>query len=223
MKTDILIRKDVMDELGLEPLLKANEIGVAVKNGIVTLSGMVDTYTKKITAEQAAQRVAGVRAIAEDIVVKPGGNSRKTDSEIAEAVMNALKWHSAVQEDRIRVKVEDGFVTLEGEVEWEFQKNSAQYMVENLQGVSGITNKITLIPTVSHGDVKRSIHSSFHRHATLDANKIIIQSEGNKVVLNGTVRSFAEKKDAENAAWLVPGVNKVENKLKIESGIVVNE
>ena len=220
MKTDQEIQNDVMDELKWEPFLTASEIGVAVKNGIVTLSGTVDRYAKKIAAETAAKKVNGVKAVAEDIEVKLGTSSKKNDTEIAEAALTALKWHSAMQENKIKISVENGWVTLEGDVDWEFQRNSAKYMVENLIGVVGITNNIKIKTVVASTDVKRKIASAFHRSATVDSEKINITLEGTKVILSGKVRSFAEKKDAENAAWLAPGVNSIENKLEIDSEVL---
>lgn len=220
MKTDAEIQKNVMDELKWIPLLKSAEIGVAVKNGVVTISGIVDTYSKKVSAEKAAARVAGVRAVAEDIEVKVSGTGKRTDTEIAEAVLNALKWHSAMQDNKIKVKVDNGWVTLEGEVEWEFQRSAARLMVEDLQGVVGIINSIRIASKLSASDVKSKISSAFHRSATVDAEKIDISVEEHKVVLKGKVRSYAEKKDAENAAWLAPGVNTVDNQIEIDYGIL---
>lgn len=219
MKTDSEIQKNVMAELKWTPQLNSTEIGVAVKNGIVTLSGTVDTYGKKVAAENAAKKLAGVKAVAEDIEVKLSNTGKRNDSEIAEAVVNALKWHSAVQEEKIKVKVENGWVTLEGEVEWEFQKNAARIMIENLIGVVGISNMIKIVPILSAKEVKNKISSAFQRSATIDAEKVNIEVEGGKIILTGKVRSYAEKKDAETAAWLAPGVNKVENRLDVDMAI----
>lgn len=219
MKTDVEIQNDVIEELRWEPLLNASEIGVAVKDGIVTLSGVVSTFGKKIAAENAAKRVYGVKAVAEDIEVKLVEGGRKNDTEIAGAVMNALKWHSAVQENKIQVKVENGWVTLEGEVEWEFQKAAARSMVQDLSGVVGILNKIRIVPSVKAEDIKRKISAAFHRSATLDAEKIHLDISGSKVTLTGKVRSFVEKRDAERAAWLAPGVDKVDNRLEIDTEV----
>lgn len=216
MKTDAEIQKDVMDELKWVPLLKSTEIGVGVKNGIVTLSGVLDTYGKKALAEKAATRVAGVKAVADDLEVKLSPGGKRTDTEIAEAVLNALKWHSAMQENKIKVKVDNGWVTLEGECEWAFQRTAAATMVKDLMGVTGIANNIKIVPALSAHEVKHKIAAAFHRSATVDSGKVNIQVIGNKVTLTGTVRSFVEKKDAENAAWLAPGVNAVENKLSID-------
>ena len=219
MKTDAEIQKDVMDELKWEPFLNASEIGVAVKNAVVTLSGTVDTYSKKEEAENAAKRVSGVKAVAEDIEVKPFATSMKNDTEIARMIADSLKWHSAVQEEKIKVKVEDGWVTLEGEVEWEYQKDAARNAIKNLSSVKGISNLITVKPSVTAKDIKQKIALAFHRSATIDAGKIEIDIIGNKAILSGKVRSWAEKKDAENAAWKAQGITSIENKLIIDTEV----
>ena len=219
MKTDIEIQKDVMDELKWEPLLSASEIGVAVKQGVVTLSGTVDSFSKKEEAENAAKRVSGVKAMAEDIEVKPFATNQKNDTEIARMIADSLKWHSAVQEDKIKVKVEDGWVTLEGEVEWEYQKDAIKNSIKNLVGIIGISNIISVKPTITAKDIKQKISLAFHRSATLDAGRIDIEIQGNKAILSGRVRSWAEKNDAENAAWKAQGITSIENKLIIDSGV----
>lgn len=221
MKTDSQIQKDVLSELKWHPFLKASEIGVAVKNGIVTLSGTVDTYAKKLQAEKSAKGVDGVRAVAEDIVVRPYPDVTKSDSDLAAAVVNSLKWHSAVADDKIKIKVEDGWVTLDGTAEWGFQKEAAQSAVENLNAVRGVINNIVVTTLVEPEDVQKQISQAFHRSATIDAKNIIIDALGSKVVLKGKVRSFAEKRDAESAAWQAPGVRKVENKLEVERPLLV--
>ncbi len=216
MTSDMQIQKDVMEELRWQPYLKASEIGVAVKNGIVTLSGIVDTYSKKLTAEKAAKKVTGVKAVAEDIQVGISPGFKKTDAEIAEAVLNALKWHTAVQEEKIKVKVEDGHVKLEGEVEWEYQRSNAKSAIQYLNGVRSVLNLISLKPTISAFDIQQKISSAFHRSATVDAGKVMAEVKGSKVILSGTVRSLAEKDDAEIAAWNAPGVTSVESRIEID-------
>lgn len=216
MKSDYQIQEDVMEELKWQPFLKASEIGVAVKNGVVTLSGHVDSYSKKVAAENAAKKVVGVKAVAEEIEVGISPSHRKTDAEIAEAVLNALKWHNAVQEEKIKIKVEDGYVKLEGEVEWDYQRTMAKTAIENLAGVRFVTNLITVKPKISSSDIQKKINAAFHRSASIDSSKIETEVDGSKVTLKGTVRSLAEKEDAENAAWFAPGVTNVINKIVIE-------
>lgn len=216
MKTDIQIQKDVMDELKWQPFLQSSEIGVSVKDGVVTLSGHVNNYGKKLAAENAAKKVSGVKAIAEDIRVGVSPSYRKTDMEIAVAVINALKWHTAIPDDRIKIKVEDGVVKLEGEVEWDFQRTSAKNAVQYLTGVHSVLNLITVSQKLSADDLEKKIRAAFHRSATIDSGKVNVAVLGNKAILTGTVRSFAEKEEAEDAVWAAPGVFSLESKLVVE-------
>lgn len=189
---------------------------MAVKKGIVTLSGQVDSYSKKLAAENATKKIAGVKAIALDIQIGVAPANKKTDTEIAEAVLNALKWHTAIPDEKIKVKVENGMVRLEGEVEWEFLRHNATRAVENLTGVRSVINLITIKSKVSPTDIQRRISAAFHRSATIEASRIITEVDGNRVVLRGKVRTFSEKEDAEDAAWAAPGVMNVVSYLEIE-------
>jgi osmotically-inducible protein OsmY len=216
MKSDIEIQKDVIEQLKWEPFLNAAQIGVAVKNGIVTLSGQVDAYSKKILAEKTVKKVAGVKAIAEDLQVGISPAYKKTDAEIAETVINALKWHTMIPDDKIKVSVEDGNVKLEGDVEWEYQRNQAKTAIENLIGVRLVTNLVMVKPKVTPYELQQKINSAFQRSANIDSGRISAEVIGSRVILKGKVRSFAEKDDAENAVWAAPGIISVENKLSIE-------
>jgi len=216
MKSAMEIQKDVIEQLKWEPFLNAAQIGVAVKNGIVTLSGQVDAYSKKILAEKTTKKVAGVKAIAEDIQVGISPVYKKTDTEIAEAVVNALKWHTMIPDEKIKVSVEDGNVKLEGDVEWEYQRNQAKTAIENLTGVRFVTNLVAVKPKITPYELQQKINSSFQRSANIDSARITAEVLGSKVTLRGKVRSFSEKEDAENAVWSAPGVVSVENKLLIE-------
>ena len=210
-----------MEELNWEPILNACEIGVSVKNQVVTLSGTLETYSKKLAAETAAKRVSGVKAVALDIEVRPSSIGKRNDTEIAHAVVNALRWNSQVPDEKIKTKVEDGWVTLEGELEWEFQKTAAYKAVEDLLGVKGVINNLKLVSKIKPADIKLKITSALERSATLDAERISVETIGNKVILKGSVRSWAEKKDAEHAAFAAPGVTEVTNELLISSEVPV--
>ena len=205
-----------MAQLQWEPFLNAAQIGVAVKDGVVTLSGHVDSYSKKIGAEQAAKKILGVKAVAENIVVGVSPVYRRSDTEIAEAVVNALKWHSAVQEDKIKIKVEGGIVTLEGELEWNFQRQNAADAIRNLTGVLRVNNFIAVKPAATTKDIQEKVREALRRSATIDSDKITVSVVGNTATLTGSVRSLAEKEDAELAAWSGRGITAVENRLHIE-------
>ena len=215
MKTDTELHQDVMNELKWEPTLKAAEIGVAVKDGVVTLSGHVDSYVKKLVAERAAARVVGVRAVAEEIQVRLPGSLKRSDEDIAEMVANVLDWNVLVPYNRIKVHVQDGVVTLSGEVDWGYQKFAAEEAVRSLMGVVWLNNQITVKPAVEPQDVKDKIISAFQRNALLDSRRIKIETRGGKVILSGSVRSWGERAEAQWVAWAAPGVSDVENNIII--------
>ncbi len=211
MKTDAELQQDVMNELQWEPSIKAAEIGVSVADGVVTLSGCVDSYYKKWAAERAAARVFGVRAVAEAIQVRLPGSLKRSDGDIAQAASNALEWNVSVPYDRIKIRVQDGVLTLGGEVDWWYQKDAAEDTVRHLMGVVLVSNRIAIKPAVKPQDVKDKIESAFQRNALLDERRITAQTRGNKVILRGSVRSWAERAEAQWTAFAAPGVSEVEN------------
>ena len=215
MKTDTELQRDVMDELKWEPTIKAAEIGVGVKDGVVTLSGYVDSYYKKLAAERAAARVLGVRAVAEAIQIRLPGSLKRSDEDIARAAANALEWNVALPRDRVKVQVQDGAVALSGEVDWGYQKFVAEVAVRYLMGVVSVSNRITIKPTVEPQDVKGQVENAFRRNALLDARRITIETHGGWVILRGSVRNWAERAEAQWAAFAAPGVSEVENNIII--------
>ncbi len=217
-KTDEQIQRDVLDELKWDARVQPNEIGVAVKDGIVTLTGWVDSYTKKWAAEDAAKRVRGVKAVANDIEVRLPRAAERTDADLAAAALHALEWDAFVPIERLQVTVAKGWVTLEGAVDWEFQKEDAERVVRRLTGVRGVTNLITVKPHIqpSPAELKRKIEDALVRDAETDAQRITVEVQGSKVILRGKVRSWAERQEAERMAWSAPGVIEVENDILIE-------
>ena len=218
MRTDSDILKDVAAELKWEPGLRDDDIAVSVRDGVVTLAGFADSFADKWRAERVASRVKGVRAIANDVEVRLPSTSERPDPEIARAAVNALEWNILVPHDRLKVTVEKGWVTLEGEVDYYYQAEEAERSVRHLTGVKGATNLITVRsqPTPSVEEVKRRIKEALQRGAEFDADRIGVEVQGHKVILNGTVRSYAELRDAERAARNAPGIIDVENHLTVD-------
>ncbi|MGZ6218754.1 MAG: BON domain-containing protein [Syntrophales bacterium] len=213
--TEKEIQQAVLRELDWEPLVKSTEIGVSVKDGIVTLSGFVENYAKKYNAEKAAKRIYGVKAVVNDIQVKLASLDERTDEDIAKAALTALKARTTVPSDKIKVIVRDGWINLEGETDWNFQKEAAESAVRYLIGVKGVTNLITVKPRVSAADVKAKIDDALRRTAELDARRITVESTDGKVILHGSVRSWIEREEAQEAAWRAPGVREVENRITV--------
>ena len=212
MKTDAQLKNDVIEELKWEPTISSTNINVATDNGVVTLSGTVPHYAEKSAAERATQRVEGVKAIAEELEVHTDGIRK--DSEIAQAVVNTLRWHVWVP-SHVQATVENGWVTLAGCVNWEYQRISAKDSVSHLSGVKGVSNNITLTPSAQPTAIKVAIEKALMRDAEIDAENIDVSADGGKVTLAGTVSSFNEREEAETTAWRAPGVTSVENKLAV--------
>jgi osmotically-inducible protein OsmY len=218
-RTDTDIQKDIVAELKWEPSLRNDDIAIAVRDGVVTLAGFVDSFVDKWKAERVASKIKGVKAIANDMEVKLPSTSSRPDPDIARAALDALSWNISVPQDRIKVKVEKGWVTLEGEVDWYYQKEAAERAVRYLTGVKGVSNLITMRARPASSDVKLRIKEALQRGAQFDAEHITVDIEGNKAVLRGTVRSYAEMRDAERAARNAPGVIEVENRLTVDPAV----
>jgi len=216
MKTDNeLQRRYVMDELAWEPSVNAAEIGVSVNSSVVTLSGYVESYPQKWAAERAAERVKGIKAVADEIEVRLPGGWERTDSDIARAAVNVLEWNTLVPQDRVQILVQKGWITLDGTVEFHYQRAEAERAVRSLFGVKGVVNRINLKPAVSPEDVKDQIVEALERAAEVDAKRISVGATNGKVILKGSVKSWVEREEAERAAWAAPGVSEVDNCIEI--------
>lgn len=220
MKTNEILQKDVQDAIKWEPLLNAAEIGVTAKDGVVTLTGVVDSYAKKLEAEDAAKNVAGVKAVAEEITIEFHGAAKHNDSQVATEVVNAFKFNWEVPEDNVRVTVERGWITLSGEVEWNYQKEAARKAVRHLAGVKGVTNNLTIKTNLHDAIEKMDIERALSRNWSIDAEDIKVAVSGNHVTLNGIVDSIYQKDEAGRIAWNAPGVRAVDNELIIDYDLI---
>jgi osmotically-inducible protein OsmY len=219
MQTDNDIQKEVIAALKGEPSLRDDDIALGVRDGVVTLAGFVDSYADKWRAERTVSKLKGVKAVVNDLKVKLPVSSQRPDPELARAVVDALKWNIQVPHDRIQVVVEDGWVTLKGEADWYYQKEEAERTVRNLTGVKGVSNLITVAVKPTPSDVKKRIVEALQRAAQFDAERITVEIDGHKAILRGTVRSYAELKDAERAVRNVPGIAEVETHLTVDPNV----
>jgi osmotically-inducible protein OsmY len=215
MRSDSEIERDVKDELEWDPDLDATDIAVSVKQGVVSLTGFVKSFTEKYEAEAAAKRVAGVAGVANDLEVRMPSVDERPDPDIARDAVAAIKSQLPISSEHIKVIVKNGWVTLEGYVEWQYQKNTAEAAVRRIKGVRGAINNIVLKPRLEPSGIKKKIQDALKRLAEVDANRIEVDANGSEVVLKGTVRSWAEREEAERAAWAAPGVTKVEDRIVV--------
>lgn len=215
MIKDTHIRDDVQREMFYTPGLNAATIGVTVRDGVVTLSGAVDSYAQKLAALHAAERIANVRAVASELEVRLPGPRIPTDTDLAQAAANTLAWNSSVPPGRIRIRVENGWITLEGTVDWQVQKDAASAAIGDLNGVKGVDNLVSVNPALDAEDIKEQIESALRRSATIEDRNVLVEATSDKVVLHGEVRSIPEREEAERIAWSAPGVADVANHILV--------
>jgi osmotically-inducible protein OsmY len=215
MRSDTDVKRDVEDELRWDPDLDATDIAITVKSGVVTLAGFTRSYSDKLEAEVAAKRVAGVFGVANDIEVRLPSLDQRPDPEIAREAIAAIKQRLPLVAEHIKVLVRNGWITLEGDVEWDYQRSAAESAVRRVKGLKGVTNTIQVKPRVPASEVKRKIEEAFRRSAEIDANRITVEAHEGEVILKGTVQSWAERQEAERVAWSAPGVRRVENRITI--------
>ena len=215
MKSDSQLQQDIMDELQWEPRVHHANIGVAAKDGVITLSGFVGSYAEKIAAEKAARRVKGVRGLAEEIEVRLDSDAKTADPEIAKRIADMFDWSAMVPKHKIGVKVEHGWVTLTGTVDGHFQRKSASDLASRISGVRGVSNQIEVRAAASPSDIRERIMAAFRRNADLDASTITVAADGSTVRLGGKVHAWYERRIAERAAWSAPGVNRVEDNILV--------
>lgn len=216
MQADTELRRRVEEAISWEPGVTSTDIGVTASNGVVTLSGHVGSWDEKWRAERAAKRTFGVQGLANEIDVQLPGGVKHTDTDIAQAAVHALKWRASVPENRVKVAVKDGCISLEGEVENGFQRYNAEQAVHHLSGVRRVHNHLTIVPLIQPQDVKNAIKNALLRSARLDADRITVETSGHNVTLRGKVHSWAERDEAEEAAWAAPGVSQVDNRLTVD-------
>jgi len=216
MKSNSELKDHVIEELEWDARINGASIRVSVNEGYVALSGEIDSYSKKLYAERAARRVAGVKAVSNELKIKIPKASQRSDEEIKKAVTNIIKWNSSVDENRISIEVQNGWVTLEGSVDWEYQRTKARILTEDITGITGVTNLINVFSSLaSPTEIKERINAAFRRNYYLSSSRIYVTVVGSKTILSGTVKTLAEKSAAERAAWSAPGITQVENEIEI--------
>jgi osmotically-inducible protein OsmY len=217
MKTDTQLRNDIQAELTWAPEVKTSDVGVIVKDGVVTLTGHLASHAEKYAVERAVQRVHGVKALAVELTVKLPFDNQRTDADIAMAVECALDWNALVPDDKIQPLVENGWITLAGEVEWGYQRSAAESAVRDLMGATGVSNLVKVKPKVSPADVEKKIHEALSRQADREAHRLAITVNGSQVTLRGTVHSWTDRDAVQGAAWATPGVTVVVNDLLVDA------